>query len=381
MPVDPNDMLIFKLRGMHFQAGGAQKIAAAKNEGRIVTKNAQAPSAYATVTKPQAPIETASVKPTIQAPVKQPQAKVQAKVEAQPEVKAQTEVKPEKINANVQTAAKESLHVNEEKAQNIQAAPEGKTQKKQYGEEEKRIVEEFINRQKMEEAESEAEITSMQKPKKRLTKTEKDSMESAKGLMCVNHPWRPAYAICDYCKRPFCYADLVEYNNKFYCLEDIDKVTKNPGGAGEAEMNPFILAAGAIFIANAIILAYFVYPQIAYFTGQMAKIGLISFISTINYSYMLSLLNLIAVILGLSAGVVLFVKLDKNIYSIFMGAVMFIISSYVYLISNALYLLAVTVIAFIAIGSLAYGRIPSGISTEEKELRPTDIEWPRLESF
>jgi hypothetical protein len=381
MPVDPNDMLIFKLRGMHFQAGGAQKIAAAKNEGRIVTKNVQAPSAYATVTKPQAPIETASVKPTIQAPVKQPQAKVQAQVEAQPEVKVQTEVKPEKINANVQAAAKESLHVNEEKAQNIQAAPEGKTQKKQYVEEEKRIVEEFINRQKMEEAESEAEITSMQKPKKRLTKTEKDSMESAKGLMCVNHPWRPAYAICDYCKRPFCYADLVEYNNKFYCLEDIDKVTKNPGGTGEAEMNPFILASGAIFIANAIILAYFVYPQIAYFTGQMAKIGLISFISTINYSYMLSLLNLIAVILGLSAGVVLFVKLDKNIYSIFMGAVMFIISSYVYLISNALYLLAVTVIAFIAIGSLAYGRIPSGISTEEKELRPTDIEWPRLESF
>jgi len=364
MPVDPNDMLIFKLRGMHFQAGGAQKIAAAKNEGRIVTKNVQAPSAYATVTKPQAPIETASVKPTIQAPVKQPQAKVQAQVEAQPEVKAQTEVKSEKINANVQAAA-----------------PEGKTQKKQYGEEEKRIVEEFINRQKMEEAESEAEITSMQKPKKRLTKTEKDSMESAKGLMCVNHPWRPAYAICDYCKRPFCYADLVEYNNKFYCLEDIDKVTKNPGGAGEAEMNPFILAAGAIFIANAIILAYFVYPQIAYFTDQMTKIGLANFISTINYSYMLSLLNLIAVILGLSAGVVLFVKLDKNIYSIFMGVVMLIISSYIYLISNALYLLAVTVIAFIAIGSLAYGRIPSGISTEEKELRPTDIEWPRLESF
>jgi len=354
-------MLIFKLRGMHFEGKGAQKSAAPRVAERAAQKSANPPG-YSTQSANAAQPQVTVTQPKITS------------------AKGEEEQKEEKIASAQQFSAK-VMQETEAKVQAAQPQAPSKPQKKQYEEEEKRIVEEFISRQKMEEAETQSEIAGVQKPKKRLTKTEKESMDSAKDLMCVNHPWRPAYAICDYCKRPFCYADLVEYNGKFYCLEDIDKVTKNFEVSAEAEMNPFIIASGAAFIVNALILAYFVYPQVAYFSEQAAKIGLANFIYTINYSYMLSVLNLIAVLLGIAAGALLFLKLSKNIYSIFMGVAMLIISSYIYLISNALYLLAVTIIAAVAVGMLAYGRIPASAGATEEELKPTEIEWPRLETF
>jgi hypothetical protein len=36
---------------------------------------------------------------------------------------------------------------------------------------------------------------------------------------CVNHPWRKAFAHCANCGRPFCYACLIQYKNRYYCEE------------------------------------------------------------------------------------------------------------------------------------------------------------------
>ena len=52
----------------------------------------------------------------------------------------------------------------------------------------------------------------------------KTSIKLAKGQQCAWHPWRGSYATCSYCRRPFCYQDLVEHKKSYYCLEDIDTV-------------------------------------------------------------------------------------------------------------------------------------------------------------
>jgi hypothetical protein len=40
-----------------------------------------------------------------------------------------------------------------------------------------------------------------------------------KGEKCTNHPWRDAYAQCSYCKRYFCYPDLVRYEGRSTALK------------------------------------------------------------------------------------------------------------------------------------------------------------------
>ncbi|MEM0154774.1 MAG: hypothetical protein QW814_02990, partial [Methanothrix sp.] len=62
-------------------------------------------------------------------------------------------------------------------------------------------------------------MSQMSAKKKGKSRSEEESEEAAEGLSCVWHPWRPAYAICNYCHRPFCFEDIVEQNGHYYCLE------------------------------------------------------------------------------------------------------------------------------------------------------------------
>ena len=48
-------------------------------------------------------------------------------------------------------------------------------------------------------------MSQMSDKKKGKTHSEEESEEADQGLSCVWHPWRPAYAICNYCHRPFCF--------------------------------------------------------------------------------------------------------------------------------------------------------------------------------
>lgn len=221
------------------------------------------------------------------------------------------------------------------------------------------------------------------KQKRRFSRGQKAAIAAAKGLACVNHPWRAAYAICDYCDRPFCYADLVEFNHNYYDLEDIDKVTSKKGISKKLPLNTFAKASSIFFILNAFVLAYFIYPQTLFITNYIYKVGINKFLYSLNYSYGISLVNTAMIILSLVAGVIILMQPENGFYlSGLIGAFILSIASYEYLSNTLLYLLVISVMALLSIGTLAYSRMSAttiGYTTEN--IKPTDVEWPRLESF
>ncbi|MEM0159391.1 MAG: hypothetical protein QW144_01365 [Candidatus Micrarchaeaceae archaeon] len=331
MVVDPNEMLIFKMRNMHF----------AEPKPYTSQKQSQA------LQQPAQPKAEELVKPQAKAVEENPPA-------AQPPRMVSAKAGAARAEETAQKVAEESKYITEEVLEKGFAAESWQPQG----------TEEVLTR-----------------PKK-LTKTEKESIDAAKGLTCVLHPWRPAYAICSYCKRPFCYADLVEYNDKFYCLEDIDKVATGREAIAITSYNRFSNAAGAIFLATAVIFGYFIYPQLAYIAGYIASSGFGAFL--LNYQkYATPLLNMIITLMFIAAGINVLVRRGKGSYSsAILGGLIIVAISYEYLSSSISYLLLTSLLSFASIALLAYGRAAKSATEEEMEIKsPGTIEWPRLETF
>ena len=351
MAVDPNELLIFKLRGT----------AAASKE-----------AAKSQPTKPATPQQQAQPQPQVQ-PQPQPQQQVQpqSRPQVQPQPQPQQQVQWRQYQQQMQS-----------KPQIQKPQPVAETQAKK----EKSVVNlsEIPNPAPAEETNFPLltpELGQMQQQKKKkFTKIEEESIEAAKGMMCINHPWRPAYAICNYCKRPFCYADLVEYNGAFYCLEDIDKVTGPGASISPTRFNSFTAISSVFFLANATILGYFIYPQALFLIKYINNVGFVNFLNSLTYSYGISFINLILVVLGLFAGLILYAKNKKWFYiSWAIDAFILIIVSYEYLTLNSSYLLAISVLAFINIGTLAYSRLSA--STEVVSEIKEEVNWPKVEIF
>jgi len=330
--VDPNELLIFKLRGVATAASVSSK------------KNAQ-PQA-----KPQPQVEPSTTpQPQQQAP--QPQIQVQtqtAQVQPKPE-QPFTQPKAEIIKSEVLNVA------------NIPTPEENE-------ETNFPLLTPHIQKETQE------------KTTKKYTKVERESIGAAKGMVCVNHPWRPAYAICNYCKRPFCYADLVEYDGAFYCLEDIDKVTSEAPNLKELGFNSFIAISSLFLLVNAAIMGYFIYPQAKFLVNYIGNVGFVGFLNSLTYSYGLSFINLLVVIFSALAGLMLFGKSNRWFYlSWAINAFILVIVSYEYLTMNSAYLLAVSLIALLTIGTLSYSRLSK--NTEEISAPQEEINWPRVETF
>ncbi|MDE1825222.1 MAG: hypothetical protein KGH61_05610 [Candidatus Micrarchaeota archaeon] len=210
----------------------------------------------------------------------------------------------------------------------------------------------------------------------------KESMQAAKGRTCTNHPWRGAYAVCDFCRRPFCYADLIEYGKHFYCLEDIDRATS---GAAREKIgaNAFTKIAGFVFIANSLILLYFTMPQLEFIWASASKISSSALLAAIWGNYSVPLLNAVLAVVGMLAAILLFITEDERaMYLAGLVAALFLIGiSYEYLNSYLYYTLLVSVIALVEIVLLTYGRVSAVTTSYSTDLGPPDIEWPRLETF
>ncbi|MEM3228031.1 MAG: hypothetical protein QW774_01570 [Candidatus Micrarchaeaceae archaeon] len=358
MVVDPNDMLIFKMRNMHFAGPSPSQQAQVRAEPQP-EQPAQPNAPKQQVSKPEKPAEQPQQAvyqqpPQIQKPQKQ-------------ETKA-AEAKPKAAKTSLFFSGKPKPAIGKEKSQEA--------------EEESKYITEAVLEKGFGEAETEQELAEVLPGPKKLSKTEKDSIEAAKGLTCVLHPWRPAYAICSYCKRPFCYADLVEYDGKFYCLEDIDKVATGRKPAAVTSYNRFSSAAGGIFLVTAIIFGYFIYPQLSYIASYVSASGLTAFV--LNYQkYATPLLNTIIILMLIAAGVNVLVRRGKGSYSsAILGGLIIVAISYEYLNSSISYLLLTSLLGFISIVLLAYGRVAKSATEEEAEVKQTNtIEWPRLETF
>ncbi|MFP3278446.1 MAG: hypothetical protein RXO43_02700 [Candidatus Micrarchaeota archaeon] len=333
MVVDPNELLIFKLRGMTTTATAPSK------------KFAQPQP------KPQPQVGPSAAPQPQQQPV--PQSQIQAQTQAK---QVQPKIEQPFAQPKVGVAKGEVLNV-----ANI-PTPEEKEEMNFP------LLTPPIQKEVQEKA------------TKKYTKVERESIEAAKGMVCVNHPWRPAYAICNYCKRPFCYADLVEYNGAFYCLEDIDKVAGQAPNLKEIRFNSFVAVSSFFLLVNAAIMGYFIYPQAKFLVNYIGSVGFVGFLNTLTYSYGLSFINLLVVIFSALAGLMLFGKSNRWFYlSWAINAFILIIVSYEYLTMNSAYLLAVSLIAFLTIGTLSYSRLSK--STEEIATTQEQINWPRVETF
>lgn len=145
--------------------------------------------------------------------------------------------------------------------------------------------------------------------------------------------------------------------------------------------NTLSRVAGTIMLVNAVMFAYFIYPQALFIIHDISQIGIVSFLNSINYAYGTGFADIILIAATFLAGITLTFGIGRsNALAGFVSAAMLFTSSYEYLNSNAGYLLAVSMLTFVSIGALAYSRM-SAASAEEELTVQQEINWPRIETF
>lgn len=208
-----------------------------------------------------------------------------------------------------------------------------------------------------------------------------------KKLYCTNHPWRQAYAICDKCGLPYCYVDMIGYNNKMYCLQDIDFATKQHGlEHEETRINSFAVLASMLFLVNSMLLLYFTYPQAIFLLSNAANKGItgaISFFLNFNPQYFAPFANTLIIIFGFISAITILRKSVVSFgVSFFIAFISLFIVSYEYLNSSVTYLLLSSLVLLIAISLTMYSRMSAiGQHSEENYNVLPSVEWPKPESF
>lgn len=215
------------------------------------------------------------------------------------------------------------------------------------------------------------------------TKNARQNMALAKGKSCSTHPWRPAYSICNYCKRPFCYSDLIEYNGAEYCLEDIDTVSRISPIQLKMKYNEFVYVSSVLSVIAGSILLYFSFQQFSFFTSYVMKNGFQQFLFSNNYSYYTSGANLAIVALEFVSALIILRPSSKTFkFSAIVAVVAFVLLSYEYLYTYTTYLLATSILALINIGVMSLTRADVADTSEMfSQTKPSDIDWPRIETF
>ncbi len=216
-----------------------------------------------------------------------------------------------------------------------------------------------------------------------ITKNARQNMALAKGKSCSTHPWRPAYSICNYCKRPFCYSDLIEYNGAEYCLEDIDTVSRISPVQLKMKYNEFVYVSSVLSIIAGSILMYFSFSQFSFFASYVMKNGFQQFLFSNNYSYYTSGANLAIVALEFVSALLILRPSSKTFkFSAIVAVVAFVLLSYEYLYTYTSYLLATSILALINIGVMSLTRADVADTSEMfSQTKPSDIDWPRIETF
>ena len=182
--------------------------------------------------------------------------------------------------------------------------------------------------------------------------------DELKSKFCEWHPWRPAYAVCNYCHRPFCYEDIVEVGKNHYCLEDMDRISDTYYEELYMKYNSVGFISAGMFMLAFLVFIYFASGQLLYLAGYAGRIGLPAFISDLNYSYATAILGFGLAAFGLFDAVLILMQ-SKRGYT--MGFVIGLsnvaLFSYQFLNSGTAYMAFISVIAFSAIVLLAYSKV------------------------
>ncbi len=182
-----------------------------------------------------------------------------------------------------------------------------------------------------------------------LTKTQ--CIDAAKGMKCINHPWRDAYALCNYCKMPFCYAETVEGKGSYYCANDIGKVQEEMEvNASYAASHILIRVSAMLMLLALAIWAYSIYPQIIFLYNNEAISGMVmSLFHSIGYSS-LYVVNAALIVIAALLTLALLVLPDRVVKAVeAAGIILLVISAYEYYISPVSYLLIANLVILISI--------------------------------
>jgi hypothetical protein len=138
---------------------------------------------------------------------------------------------------------------------------------------------------------------------------------------------------------------------------------------------------GIIFIFNALVFAYFIYPQSVFVIGYVQHIGINGFVNSTNYYYDVSLMNIALVAFTVFSGLLMLARVrGSHLMGGMIGSLVTLAATYQYLNSNANYFLIVSIISFISIGSLVYSRMAT-VSEASREVAPEEVAWPMPETF
>ncbi len=216
-------------------------------------------------------------------------------------------------------------------------------------------------------------------PREGMTKEE--SKDLALNRTCVYHPWREAYAVCYHCKMAFCYADIVEHDDGFYCIEDSEKTYRKDAFTSKIEANAAIKMASLLMLVVAGLLFYYTYSQVFFILGNLGP-NWSQALSNIQYSYAVSIFNMVLALITFVDAIVLLALASRRIEisEMVVGIVILGMSSE-YLSSSVTYLVAIAVIAVGALISMLISRMLENTLSFAQEAQEAKVRWPRLETF
>lgn len=313
MALNPEDLLIFKAR---------------EEEEKKKAKKPEARQAQATIPAPQ-PAPSPQQKP-------QPQPQVTAAAQAKPQAaKQMKDAKEEKIT-----------FISQQKEEEIPIVTANEAMTEEYG------------------------VTTQQIGKKGAKHlTAKESRRIAEHMTCELHPWRRAYAICDYCHRAFCYEDLVEHNGAYYDLDDIDKIPKLRA-TEVIKYNTLGFFAGALMLFVFLVFVFSSYQlvlRIPYLFQQIG--GFNGLLSDPLQAFSFLLAETILAILSLIAAISVFMSRKASFrFSTVISVLTVGLFSYMYLNSAEVSAVVIAAMSFIAMVALAYSRVSIETLPEETEL-------------
>jgi hypothetical protein len=186
----------------------------------------------------------------------------------------------------------------------------------------------------------------------------KQMKELAATMNCELHPWRKAYAICDYCKRAFCYEDIVEEAGTFYCVDDMDKIPASAKTVKVVSYGRISTLSVLCFIAILPVYLVLEYKQLAFFISDLLAAQITSvpiykvFLANPGFSAGI----LMAVLSFIAGGLVLFGSRSGTRYATIIGVGSGIVFVYIYAVTLIIYPAIYAVIAFFAVLLLLYSR-------------------------
>ncbi len=217
--------------------------------------------------------------------------------------------------------------------------------------------------------------------KKNEIYTQKDSRTAAKDMFCVWHSWRGAYAICDYCHRPFCFEDLTESRGRYYCLEDINF---GPSVQQSGYNITAAIISGLLFFMPSLIFIYYRGETIFSMFNYINSIGLANALTYLPFTYIDYTIELVTIIIGFIAGISVINGSKKSAgLGIFASLLTFSVFIVDYLSNHLLFMIIIAIIDVIAFVLLIYSRTTYESNVIDPKLNSTQqhLDWPEVGNF